>query len=94
MKENPMKTTQREAAARMALLEYEFLAATGTLDGLAGEVRAAGAWLPGRKAGHLGVVIGRMRDELGQILIEIDEPITDLVLSAEGAPADVPTFTN
>jgi hypothetical protein len=93
MKENPMKTPQREAA-RLANLEYEFLAATGTLDVLAGEVRAAGAWLPGRKADHLAAVLGRMRDELEQMLVEIDEPITDLVLAAEGAPADVPTFTN
>jgi hypothetical protein len=39
-------------------------------------------------------VIGRMRDELERVLVDLDEPITDFVLTAEGVPADTPTFTN
>lgn len=75
--------TDREAAARLANLEYEILAVIGALDLLGDKALLAG--LPQRKALTLRCEVLSMRDHLQQHLLALDESITRSVQAAEAA---------
>jgi hypothetical protein len=78
-------TCARETAALLANLEYEFLGAIAALDLLGDKVLAARGGLGQGKALLIRSKVLSMREELERVLAAIDEPITRLVTSLEGA---------
>lgn len=79
------KTEEKARAARLAGLEYQFVGAIGALASLADAVADARRDLPKGKALRARATVITLQEHLQNVLAEIDQPITRLVLMAEGA---------